>query len=112
MPYKWETNKIKLPSGFDRRIKLNNAQREDIKERHKQGQAIRAIARKYPQVSRRTIQMIIYPERYKDALEKAKQWRKENGNIMQRVGKKRWAKIQKEYRQYKQSVLKGRITNQ
>jgi hypothetical protein len=62
MPYTSE--KIKLPRELDRRVKLTEKDKEDIKHRHKQGEAIRGIARAYEGVcSRRLIQFVLFPER-------------------------------------------------
>lgn len=46
MPYKSE--KIKLPKQYDRRIKLTNQQRDEIKEKYVSGiQSQRALAQEY-----------------------------------------------------------------
>lgn len=59
MPYKSE--KIKLSREQDRRVKLTEAQREEIKEKHSTGlHSQRALAREY-NVSRRLISFVLFP---------------------------------------------------
>ena len=64
MPYAWENKKHRkhLPEEIDRRRKILTSEHVYIKQRHKDGEAIIAIARAYG-VDKRTIQFIIYPER-------------------------------------------------
>lgn len=49
----------------DNRRKLTDKNKEEIRQLRVDGWGIRAIARMYPWVSRRTIQLVIYPERIK-----------------------------------------------
>jgi hypothetical protein len=57
-------DKIKLNKSFDRRCKLTEQDKEDIKALYSQGAGIREIARQYEDVcSRRMIQFIVFPER-------------------------------------------------
>jgi IS30 family transposase len=111
MPYKFQTDKIKLPRALDRRVKLTPEEREQIVWLHKQGTAIRQIARQYPQVSRRLIQMVVFPYRYEVLKAKSRAWRAENGNLRQRVGNARFAEIIREHRRYKQSVQTDAVIN-
>lgn len=61
MPYKSEH--IKLPRNLDRRVKLSEEDIEHIRWLHKEGVAIRAIAREYEKkCSRRRIQQLVNPE--------------------------------------------------
>lgn len=61
MPYKHETEHRLIPRipNMDRRIKLTDEQREEI--RSAEGVTVAELARKY-KVSRRTIQFIVNPE--------------------------------------------------
>ena len=100
MPYAWE-NKKHLPESLDRRRKIPSTEHAYIIQRHKDSEAIRAIARAYG-VDRRLIQFIIFPERlaiqkenYKKRGEAAKQYAKVRG--------KKWAAIMRDHRKYKQA---------
>lgn len=67
-------DEIKLPKGFDRRVKLTDSDREKIKRLHKEGKGIREIARMFEKkCSRRLIQFVIYPERLKELYRKQKE---------------------------------------
>lgn len=68
MPYKIDTYKVKLPRELDRRIKLQDEQKEEVKEMFKIWVSINNIAQNF-EVSRRLIQYIIYPERLEHAKE-------------------------------------------
>lgn len=66
MPFKSE--KIKLPKELDRRRKLSDEQREEIKEKYATGlYSQRALAREY-NVSRRLISFVIDEEKAKRML--------------------------------------------
>lgn len=111
MPYKFQTEKIKLPKGKDRRYKLTEADIVRIRELHAMGYPIREIARMMEGVcSRRTIQLTIYPERREKMRENARLWRLENGNTLQRYGRKEWSKTMREHRRYKFSILNMKKT--
>lgn len=74
MPSKYD--KIKLPREYDLRVKLTDADKEDMKMLHEAGIAVRAIARKYEgKCSRRMIQFILFPERL-EAARLNRDWRK------------------------------------
>lgn len=61
MPYKFETNKLLIPTELKRNTKLTDAQRESIREEYKtKTTSQRKLARKY-NVSRRLIQFILNP---------------------------------------------------
>jgi len=65
---------INLPKGFDRRIKLTDKDREEIKRLYEEGMAVRAIARMFEKkCSRRLIQMIIFPERLRALYQRQKE---------------------------------------
>ena len=106
MPYKFDTDRIKLPRDKDRRVKLTDLERVEITRLFAvEHLPIREIARRWPQISRRTIQFVIFPERYEHQKRLAQEWRRINGNTLQRYGKKAWAKTQREHRHYKQKVI-------
>lgn len=101
MPYKSE--KIKLPREYDRRVKLTDEQREDIRAEYATGAtSTRILAAKY-NVSRRTIQYTIHPERYERLKERFKQNRKD-GRYKQK--KEEWAATVRDHRHYKQELYK------
>ncbi len=103
MPYK--SQKIILPSKFDRRIKIPKSEHKAIKQAYKQGEAIRAIARRY-KVDKRLIQFILFPERQKLNYIH----RLERGGSKQYYNKDKWRETQKEHRSYKQKLyLQGKI---
>jgi len=73
MPYWFETKKLKFSKSQDKRIKLTDQEREEIKELYNEGIAIRKIARRFSdKCSRRLIQLIIFPERLKELYQKQK----------------------------------------
>lgn len=99
MPYKSE--KIKLQGMQDRRRRLTDEQREEIKELYGTGcYSLNDLAKKFG-CSKKTILLIVN----KDSAEKAKQYRKEHWKEWQRKGEK-WNKIVKEHRKYKQELYK------
>ena len=103
MPYKSE--KLKLSETQDRRRKLTDDQKEEIKRIYAEGKCgTRPLAKQFG-VSRKTIQLIVNPEikqRQHDYV--ANNWRK------YRPTKEKWAETMKEYRRYKQELyLKGEL---
>ena len=103
MPYKSE--KLKLSETQDRRRKLTDEQKEEIKRVYAEGKCgTRPLAKQFG-VSRKTIQLIVNPEikqRQHDYV--ANNWRK------YRPTKEEWAETMKEYRRYKQELyLKGEL---
>lgn len=103
MPYKSE--KIKLSEKQDRRIKLTNEQREEIKKLYNTGfYSLNNLAKKFD-CSKKTVLLIVNEE---SAL-KAKQYRKEHWKEWQRKGEEHNEAI-KNTRRYKQSLyLKGEL---
>jgi len=71
MPYWFEVQKVKLPKDKDRRRKLNEEDKQEIKRLYfREGLAIREIARRFQnKCCRRMIQFILFPERYKRVME-------------------------------------------
>ena len=101
MPYKSE--KIKLPKELDRRFKLTDEQREEIKYKYKTGlYSQRKLAEEYG-VSRRLIQFILDPQKQERNRELFKENRKD-GRYKQ--SKEEWAKTVREHRRYKQTLYK------
>lgn len=99
MPYKSE--KIKLNGLQDRRKRLTDKQREEIKELYSTGcYSLNNLATQF-NVSKKTILLIVN----KDSAEKAKQYRKEHWKEWQRKGKEHNDAIQKT-RVYKQQLYK------
>lgn len=105
MPYKSE--KIKLPKQYDRRIKLTDQQRDEIKEKYVSGiQSQRALAREY-KVSRRLISFIVNPDKYEISKEQLKERRKDG---RYKPDSKEWNDTMKKHRKYKQDLfLAGKI---
>lgn len=103
MPYKFQTDKVKLPKSLDRRVKIPATEHEVIRKLHASGEAIRAIARRY-EVEHRTIQFILFPERI-EAMRSNRDWRRY-------YSKEKNAKYQREHRQYKAKLYKeGKLSD-
>lgn len=103
MPYKSE--KLKLSETQDRRRKLTDDQKEEIKRIYESGVCgARPLAKQFG-VSRSTIQVIVNPaikQRQHDYV--ANNWKK------YRPTKEEWAETMKEHRRYKQELyLKGEL---
>lgn len=99
MPYKSE--KIKLKGLQDRRKRLTDKQREEIKELYRTGlYSLNDLAKRF-EVSKKTILLIVN----KESEEKARAYRKEHWREWQRTGDE-WNKIVKEHREYKQKLYK------
>lgn len=105
MPYKSE--KIKLNETQDRRKKLTELQREEIRNKYATGlYSQRTLAKEY-NVSRRLITFILDDEKQKRNAELLKE-RKLDGRY--KPTKEEWAKTVREYRRYKQELyLKGEL---
>lgn len=103
MPYKSE--KIKLPPNKDRRRKLTDEQKEEIKRIYATGICgTRPLAKQFG-VSRSLIQVIVNPA----IAEKKKQRIKEHWRDY-RPSKEKWNEIKKEHRHYKQNLyLQGEL---
>lgn len=119
MPYISENIKI-AKTKFDRRIKLTDEQKQEIRLRwwnskHKttlsildKGLSQRKLAKEY-NVSRRLIVWILYPERL---IENRKR-REEHGGWKQYYNTDKWWETMREHRSYKQGLyLKGLIQAQ
>ena len=103
MPYKSE--KIKLKGLQDRRRRLVDEQKEEIKKLYGTGYySLNDLAKRFS-VSKKTILLIVNSS----SAEKAKQYRKEHWRDWQRKGKEHNEAINKT-RKYKQSLmLKGEL---
>lgn len=107
MPYKSE--KIKLSKEQDRRVKLTDKQRIEIKEKYAAGfYSQRKLAAEY-HVSRRLISFVIDEEKAKKAAEQLKE-RRADGRY--KPSKEEWAATIREHRQYKQKLyVEGKLKN-
>ena len=103
MPYKSE--KIKLSPMQDRRRKLTDEQKEEIKKIYESGVCgTRPLAKQFG-VSKTTIQIIVN----QDIATKRKQYIKEHWRDY-RPSKEEWAETMRKYRHYKQELyLKGEL---
>lgn len=103
MPYKSES--IRLQGLQDRRRKLTDEQKEEIKEMYSTGNwSLNKLAVKF-NVSKKTVLLIVNPE----SAEKAKKYIKENWREFQQT-KEAHTKSIREHRRYKQSLyLKGQL---
>ena len=103
MPYKSE--KIKLSPTQDRRRKLTDEQKKEIKKLYATGLVGQRPLAKQFGVSRSLIQIIVNPE----IAEKKKQRIKEHWRDY-RPSKEEWAETIREHRHYKQELyLKGEL---
>lgn len=99
MPYKSE--KIKLKGLQDRRKRLTDEQREEIKKLYGTGcYSLNGLAKKFD-VSKKTILLIVNEE----SAEKARQYRKEHWKEWQRTGEE-WNEVVRNHRRYKQELYK------
>lgn len=99
MPYKSE--KIKLKGLQDRRKRLTDEQRKEIRELYGTGcYSLNDLAKRFD-VSKKSILLIVN----KDSAERAKQYRKEHWKEWQRTGKEHNKAINKT-RKYKQALYK------
>ena len=97
MPYKAE--KIKLPENLDRRRKLTDGDRQEIRDLYATGLwSLNKLAQKYG-VSKKLILLTVNPE----SAAKAKQYRKEHWPEWQRKGEE-WNKFMREHRAYKHEL--------
>lgn len=91
-------------TAYDRRIKLSDAQRSEIRERYAAGDvSTYTLANEYG-VSRRTIDFVLHPERYERCREQFKERRKDGRYA---VSTEEWTQIMREHRKYKKSIIKN-----
>lgn len=99
MPYKSE--KIKLKGLQDRRRKLTDEQRKQIKELYQTGNfSLNNLAKQFS-VSKKTILLTVN----KDSADRERQYRKEHWRDYQKTGEER-NEIVREHRRYKQKLYK------
>lgn len=97
MPYK--STKIKLSESQDRRRKLTDAQREEIRAIYAKGNIGTGTLAKQYGVSKSLVQIIVSPERAEKVAKRNKEhWRD------YRPSKEEWAATMREHRQYKQKL--------
>lgn len=103
MPRKSE--KLKLSETQDRRRKLTDEQKQEIRDLYATGLfSLNNLAKRF-EVSKSTILLIVNP----NSAERVKRYRKENWKNWQRTGEE-WNKIIREHRQYKQELyLDGQL---
>ena len=103
MPYISE--KIKLPRKLDRRVKLDDDQKEAIKDWFVRGISMRKIAKEF-NVDKGTVRNIVKPEAYQAQLKKyreEKHWQKYYDTAKNTV-------YMRNHRRYKQELyLKGKL---
>lgn len=101
MPYKSE--KIALPKQYDRRVKLTDEQREEIKTKYKSGfYSQRQLAREY-NVSRRLITFVLDDSKRAKCAEQFKERRKDG---RYKPSKEEWNKTMTDHRNYKKDLHK------
>lgn len=107
MPYRVQKKGILLPPELDRRVKLLDSDKTEIKRLYEEGATIRGLTRQY-KVSRRLIQFIIFPERQKKNLSDRKI---RGGSKQYYKGGKEWSETMKEHRRYKHETLKDTVAS-
>jgi len=110
-PYE-QAQRIPLIGLQDRRRKLTEEDKEDIKAGHKRGEAIHAIARVYKgKCSRRLIQLTIYPERLislQDKHRKEQVWKKYYNRKQLTQSARNWRNYK--YKLYKDKLKENALT--
>lgn len=103
-----DTTDFKIPREYDRRVKLTDKQREEIRSRYRTGNVTQQkLADEYG-VSRRLVIFVLYPEKYERAKQIIKECRERNGNYYDKF---KHAKAMKECRDYKKRLFyEGKIT--
>jgi hypothetical protein len=104
MPYKWATDKIPMPAKYDKRKKLTEEQKEEIRALY--GLVSQRNLAKMFNVSRRTIQFIGCPEKLKKNREARKKLEKKYGTWTKFYGTEYNRVNQLKHRRYKTKVLK------
>lgn len=97
----------KLPRALDRRVKLSEADKVDIRERYKNGEGIRSIARAYEdKCTRRVIQYTLRPELYERMKNESAE---RNRTGAYKPSKAEWSATMREHRAYKKKVLTANL---
>lgn len=107
MPYKHESEHIKLVGLQDRRRKLTDEQKEEIREKHKQGKSLNTLAKEY-NVSKKLILITVNPE------SKAKQEKYIKDHWREfRQSQEYCTRATRETRRYKQELMiSGKLTKE
>lgn len=102
MPY--QHTKLRIPKKHDRRVKLTDAQRQQIKDLY--GDVSQRKLAKQFGVSRRLIQFIGCPEKHRRNLQR----RAESGGSKQYYDKDKWRVQKRNHDRYKQELfLQGKL---
>jgi len=106
MPFKFETENLKIPKEMDRRRKLNDEQRKEIKKLY--GKISQRKLAKMFNVSRRLIVFIGDPDQYKKNLENRK-LRGGSAIYYDKNKQKKYAKVTRKYKKqlYDEKLLEG-----
>ena len=97
-------DKLRLPKGYDRRIKLTDEQKEEIREIYSFGKCgTRTLAREYG-VSKRLVQFIVDPQKAERQKELFKERRKDGRYYDREKHRKAIASL----RAYKKEIIKER----
>lgn len=100
MPYKFEIDKLLIPTHKDKRVKLNSEQKKEIVALYATGNySQRELAKKYA-VSRRLIQFVINPKKLEDNIQK----RNDRGGSKQYYNKKANTIAKNKHRKYKREL--------
>lgn len=100
MSYKFETEKLKIRKEDDKRIKLSDDDKDNLKRLFSTGEySIHELSNMFG-VCRRTIQFILFPERY----EKNKELRELRGGSKIYYDKETQKKYMKTHRQHKKDL--------
>ena len=92
----------KIPRTLDKRVKISDVMKENIKTMYSfEKLAIREIARRFPTISRRSIQFILFPERLVIVKADFKERRKDG----RYYNKDKWREQMKTHRRYKQKLF-------
>ena len=100
MPYYFDTHKIKLPKGTDRRVKITPEMKESVFDLYKMGYSQRAIAREL-KIDRVSVKYLLFPEKLKHAKELYKERRKDG----RYYNKEKHTIAVREYKRRKQKIL-------
>src|SRR3990167_7028675 len=98
MPYAHIRKKI--PRKLDRRVKITDTQRENIKTMYFFGRLYQREIARQTGVSRRMVSFILFPEREARCKEQHKERRKDG----RYYNPKTWPSVMKEHRYYKESI--------
>ena len=95
-------DKLRVPKGQDKRVKITELDKLEIKALNKKGVPIREIARQFQSVCcRRSIQFIIYPERL-DKVKELHRVRRKDGRY---YNKEKHKMYMRKHRQHKKELL-------